>query len=66
MYTSADLYIAAFAVGGVLGWLVTAGLTALVYTATRRWLAIVVPAVWFGLLVVVSVIVAASIGPLPC
>lgn len=65
-HTSADTYIGAFAVGGVLGWLVAAGLTALVHTSSRGWLAVVVPAAWFGVLVIASVAVAASIGPLSC
>ncbi len=64
--TAADTYIGAFAVGGALGWLVTAGLTAVSYTADRRWLALVAPLVWFGVLVLTSLIVLVSIGPLPC
>ena len=64
--TAADTYIGAFAVGGALGWLVTAGLTAVSYTADRRWLALVAPLVWFVVLVLTSLIVLLSIGPLPC
>jgi hypothetical protein len=63
--TAGDTYIAAFAVLGALGWLAAAGTTAVVH-ATGRRLALAVPAVWFGVLVLTALAVAAAIGPLPC
>jgi hypothetical protein len=42
------------------------GLTALAFSTSHRWLALVVPLAWFGVLVLTSLLVAVSIGPLPC
>jgi hypothetical protein len=64
--TAADTYVGVFAVGGALGWLVTGGLTAVAYSTGRRGLALLFPLAWFGVLVLTSLIVAVSIGPLPC
>lgn len=66
MRTSADTYIAVFAVGGALGWLVATGATVFAYAAGRRWLALAIPAAWFGGLVLSAWAVAAAIGPLTC
>lgn len=66
MHTSADTYIAAFAVGGALGWLAATAATVFAYASGRRVLALVIPAAWFGLLVLLAWAVAAAIGPLPC
>jgi hypothetical protein len=66
LHTRADTYVDAFAVGGALGWLIAAGVTAVVYTAGRRLVALAVPLAWFSVLVLAAVGVAASIGPLPC
>jgi hypothetical protein len=64
--TAADVYVGAFAVAGALGWLLVGGLTALAFSTSHRWLALVVPLAWFGVLVLTSLVVAVSIGPLPC
>ncbi len=64
--TAADTYVGAFAVGGALGWLLVGGLTALTYSTGHKRLALVVPLAWFGVLVLTSLVVAVSIGPLPC
>ena len=66
LHTGADTYVAGFAVGGALGWLLTALITAFVYASGRRLVALAVPLVWFGVLVLAAVGVAASIGPLAC
>jgi hypothetical protein len=66
LHTGADTYGDGFAVGGALGWLVATGVTAVVYTTGRQLVALAVPLVWFGALVLAALGVAASIGPLPC
>ena len=66
MHTAADTYVAAFAVGGALGWLAAAAVTAVLHAAGRRWLALLTPLAWFGVLVLVALAIASSIGPLTC
>ena len=66
LHTGADTYVDGFAVGGALGWLVATGVTAVVYAVGRQLVALAVPLVWFGALVLAALGVAALIGPLPC
>lgn len=66
LHTRADAYVDGFAVAGALGWLVATGVTAVVYAVGRQLVALAVPLVWFGALVLAALGVAALIGPLPC
>ena len=65
LHTGADTYVAGFAVGGALGWLVATGVTAVVYTVGRQLVALAVPLVWFSAVVLAALGIAALIGPLP-
>jgi hypothetical protein len=65
-HNSADTYVATFAVFGGLGWLIAGALTASASSVGRRWLALAIPAVWFGVLVGASLVAAAAIAPISC
>ena len=66
LHTSADTYVATFAVLGALGWIATAAVTAVVHAAGRTRLALAIPVAWFATLVLLAFGVAAAIGPITC
>jgi hypothetical protein len=66
LHSSADTYIAVFAVGGALGWLVAAAATAIAHASGKRRVAAVIPIAWFALLSLGALAVAQHIGPITC
>ena len=64
--SSGDTYSNVVGVLGTFGWIIVAIAVLFAHIAERPRLAALIPAVWFGLLVVGAAIWAAAIGPAPC
>jgi hypothetical protein len=64
--TAGDEYLSAFAVVGAVGWL--AVLVGMLFAQIReqRELGLLLPLAWFVVIVLASVVAAATIGPAPC
>ena len=64
--TRGDSFGDAVTVGGAFGWLAVFVAVLFAHIAERPRLAAVIPLAWFVGLVLTTLIVAATIGPLPC
>ena len=64
--TRGDSFGDAVTVGGTFGWLAVFVAVLFAHIAERPRLAAVIPLAWFVGLVLTTLIVAATIGPLPC
>lgn len=64
--TEGDSYVAAFVVAGTLGWLGVFVGVILASIAERPAIMLALPALWFAVLVLAAVTVAAAIGPVAC
>jgi hypothetical protein len=64
--TSGDTFVGAFVVLGTLGWI--AAFLGAIYAsiADRRGIVVLLPLVWFAVLVLSAFVVAAVLGPVPC
>ena len=64
--TAGDTFVAAFALLGSLGWVVAFLGAIYASIADRRGVVLLLPLVWFAVLVLSALAVAAWLGPVPC
>lgn len=64
--TAGDTFVAAFALLGTLGWIVAFLGAIYASIADRRGVVVLLPLVWFAVLVFSALVVAALLGPVPC
>ena len=64
--TRGDSFGDAVTVGGTLGWLAVFVAVLFAHIAERPRLAALLPVVWFAVLILTTLIAAATIGPAPC
>ena len=63
--TAGDTFVAAFALFGSLGWIVAFLGAISASIADRRGVVLLLPLVWFAVLVLAALAVAAWLGPVP-
>ena len=64
--TEGDAYVRAFAVLGTLGWLAVFGGVIFASIVERRTVVMLLPALWFVVLVLAALVAATVVGPAPC
>lgn len=64
--TSGDTYVAGFVTLGTLGWLGVLVGVIFAAIAERPRLVLLLPALWFAVLVAAALVVALAMGPTPC
>ena len=64
--TQGDVYVRTFAVVGTLGWLAVFGGVLFATIVGRRTVVMLLPALWFVVLVLAALAAATVIGPAPC
>lgn len=64
--TAGDTYIAGFVLFGSVGWVVSFLGAIYASIAERRDVVLLLPLVWFVVLVLTALVVAAFVGPVPC